>query len=43
MYLYKYGLVGGSNLEIIGRTDLGDWVLIQAIGGMMFSMSWKAR
>jgi len=33
MYLYKYGLVGGSNLEIIGRTDLGDWVLIQAIGG----------
>jgi hypothetical protein len=33
MYLYKYGLVGGSNLEIIGRIDLGDWVLIQAIGG----------
>jgi hypothetical protein len=26
-------LVGGSNLEIIGRTDLGDWILIQAIGG----------
>jgi len=25
--------VGGSNLEIIGRTDLGDWILIQAIGG----------
>ncbi|MCJ7625581.1 MAG: hypothetical protein MUO76_18970 [Anaerolineaceae bacterium] len=33
MYLYKYGLLGGSNLEIIGRTDLGIWILIQAIGG----------
>lgn len=33
MYLYKYGLVGGSNLEIIGRSDAGDWVLLQAIGG----------
>jgi hypothetical protein len=32
-YLYKYGLVGGSNLEIIGRDQLGTWVLIQAIGG----------
>jgi hypothetical protein len=32
-YLYKYGLVGGSNLEIIGRNELGTWVLIQAIGG----------
>ena len=32
-YLYKYGLVGGSNLEIIGRTDQGTWILIQAIGG----------
>jgi len=32
-YLYKYGLVGGSNLEIIGRTDRGTWFLIQAIGG----------
>lgn len=32
-YLYKYGLVGGSNLEIIGRNDLGTWLLIQAIGG----------
>ena len=32
-YLYKYGLVGGSNLEIIGRTDRGTWILIQAIGG----------
>ncbi len=33
IYLYKYGLVGGSNLEIIGRNQLGTWVLIQAIGG----------
>lgn len=33
MYLYKYGIVGKSNLEVIGRTELGDWVLIQAIGG----------
>jgi hypothetical protein len=32
-YLYKYGLVGGSNLDIIGRNELGTWVLIQAIGG----------
>ena len=32
-YLYKYGLVGGSNLEIIGRNKLGIWLLIQAIGG----------
>jgi hypothetical protein len=32
-YLYKYGLVPGSNLEIIGRTDLGNWILIQAIDG----------
>jgi hypothetical protein len=32
-YLYKYGLVGSSNLEIIGRNHLGTWLLIQAIGG----------
>lgn len=32
-YLYKYGLVAGSNLEVIGRNDLGTWILIQAIGG----------
>jgi hypothetical protein len=32
-YLYKYGLVPGSNLEIIGRTDLGTWILVRAIGG----------
>jgi len=32
-YLYKYGLVVGSNLEIFGRTDDGKWILIRAIGG----------
>ena len=32
-YLYKYLLIAGSNLEIIGRTDLGDVVLVRAIGG----------
>ena len=32
-YLYKYGLVPGSNFEIIGRNDAGSWLLVQAIGG----------
>ncbi len=32
-YLYKYGLVGGSNLEIIARNPAATWVEIQAIGG----------
>ncbi|HVN53129.1 MAG TPA: hypothetical protein VMT46_02270 [Anaerolineaceae bacterium] len=32
-YLYKYGLLGGSNLEIIGRNETGTWIEIQAIGG----------
>ncbi len=32
-YLYKYGLVPGSRLEIIGRNDAGTWVYVQAIGG----------
>ncbi len=32
-YLYKYGLVAGSNLEIIGRLDDANWIQIQAIGG----------
>lgn len=32
-YLYKYGLVPGSNLEIIGRNDAGSWILVRAIGG----------
>jgi hypothetical protein len=32
-YLYKYGLVGGSNLEIIGRNVDTDYIEIRAIGG----------
>lgn len=32
-YLYKYGLVVGSNLEVIGRLDDASWIEIQAIGG----------
>jgi hypothetical protein len=32
-YLYKYGLVAGSNLEIIGRNEIGDWIMVRAIGG----------
>ena len=32
-YLYKYGLVAGSNLEVIGRLDDASWLQIQAIGG----------
>jgi len=33
MYLYKYGLYPDFNIEVYGRTDKGDWVLIRAIGG----------
>jgi hypothetical protein len=32
-YLYKYGVYPGTVLEIIGRNDLGTWVVVQAIGG----------
>lgn len=32
-YLYKYGLVVGSNLEVIGCNDRGTWILVRAIGG----------
>ena len=32
-YLYKYALIEGSNLDIIGRNDRGTWILVQAIGG----------
>ena len=32
-YLYKYGLYPETVLEIIGRTEVGSWVVIQAIGG----------
>ncbi len=33
MYLYKYGLVPGSVLEIIGRLDDASWLWVRAIGG----------
>lgn len=33
MYLYKYGLNGTSVLDVIGRNELGTWILLQAIGG----------
>jgi hypothetical protein len=32
-YLYKYGLYSGNNLEIIGRNEIGTWIMVQAIGG----------
>jgi hypothetical protein len=32
-YLYKYGLLEGTPMDIIGRNELGTWALIQAIGG----------
>lgn len=32
-YLYKYALIEGSNLDVIGRRADGSWVLVQAIGG----------
>jgi len=32
-YLYKYGLLGGSNLEIIGRNVDTNYIEIRAIGG----------
>jgi hypothetical protein len=32
-YMYKYGVYKGSNIEVIRRLDLGDYVEIQAIGG----------
>jgi hypothetical protein len=31
--LYKYGLLEGTPMDIIGRNELGTWVYIQAIGG----------
>ena len=33
MYLYKYALYGGSNLEVIGRIETNIYLLVQAIGG----------
>jgi hypothetical protein len=32
-YLYKYGLVAGSHLDIIGRIEQGKYIEVQAIGG----------
>jgi hypothetical protein len=32
-YLYKYGLVAGSHLEVIGRIAQGKYIQVQAIGG----------
>ena len=32
-YLYEYGLWEGYIMQVIGRNDLGTWVLVQAIGG----------
>jgi uncharacterized protein YraI len=32
-YLYKYGLVAGTNFEVLGRTEQGSWILVQGVGG----------
>lgn len=32
-YLYKYALIGGSNLEAITRVEWGDFLQVRAIGG----------
>lgn len=32
-YLYKYALIGGSNLEAIARIEYGDFLEVRAIGG----------
>ncbi|NPV77491.1 MAG: hypothetical protein HPY59_14110 [Anaerolineae bacterium] len=32
-YLYKYAVIGGSNLEIISRVEGGNYLEVQAIGG----------
>lgn len=32
-YLYKYALIGGSNLEAIARVEWGDFLQVRAIGG----------
>ena len=32
-YLYKYALIGGSNLEAIARVQYGDFLEVRAIGG----------
>ena len=32
-YLYKYGVYPGYYMDIIGRSETGAWVVVQAIGG----------
>lgn len=32
-YLYKYGLLKGNNVEVVGRVLYSNWVYVQAIGG----------
>lgn len=32
-YLFKYAVIGGSNLEVISRVEGGDYLEVQAIGG----------
>ena len=32
-YLYKYGILATTNVEILGRMEHGAWLLVQAIGG----------
>lgn len=32
-YLYKYGILATTNIEILGRMEIGEWLLVQAIGG----------
>jgi hypothetical protein len=32
-YLYKYGLYAGNNVEIIGRNEVGTWIVVRGIGG----------
>jgi hypothetical protein len=33
MYLFKYSVANTTVLEIIGRMELSNWILVQAVGG----------
>jgi hypothetical protein len=33
VFLYKYGILPTTNMEIIGRDQAGTWLLVRAIGG----------
>jgi len=33
VFLYKYGLLPETNMEVIGRDEAGTWLLVRAIGG----------